>query len=288
MVGRGRPLFLLAFLVGAAALYLLLMTAFDVAQRPTEREFGAAPKEARLSVYVQPLSVDVADEAMQIRITLLPAGGRSGAGAIVMPDRDLTLVLRHGDSAEQIEVHARQPFPAETVLVDLYNGSVRDYPFDKYRTTLNLQCQDKAAADSGSPDLVPVHMTVWEEILGYQVKPTEVQADRPGEVRVELNIRRTGAVRFFATAMFVAMVVLGTCSAVLGALVFLGARKIEVTMVGAIGAMVFALPVLRRALPSDPPLGIRADVLIYFWAEIAVVSALALFVFTWSRSGPRP
>jgi hypothetical protein len=51
---------------------------------------------------------------------------------------------------------------------------------------------------------------------------------------------------------------------------------------------VFALPTLRSALPGTPPLGVRADMLVFLWTEIAGVIAVALFVSTWARHGPRP
>jgi len=33
---------------------------------------------------------------------------------------------------------------------------------------------------------------------------------------------------------------------------------------------------------------VRADLLVFLWAAVAAVIALALFVSTWARHGPRP
>ena len=79
------------------------------------------------------------------------------------------------------------------------------------------------------------------------------------------------------------MIVMTFCALILGSLVFLGVRRIEVTLVGALGAMIFALPALRNALPGAPPLGVRADMLIFFWAELGAIIALCLFVAAWAR-----
>ena len=46
--------------------------------------------------------------------------------------------------------------------------------------------------------------------------------------------------------------------------------------------MVFTLPGLRSLMLGNPPLGVHADSLVFFWAEISVVIGLALTVATWA------
>jgi hypothetical protein len=75
---------------------------------------------------------------------------------------------------------------------------------------------------------------------------------------------------------------------IIGSLVFVGVRRIEVTLTGALGAVIFALPALRGALPGAPPLGVRADALVFFWAELAAIIGFCLFVLAWARRGASP
>jgi hypothetical protein len=82
--------------------------------------------------------------------------------------------------------------------------------------------------------------------------------------------------------------VLGCCALVVGILTFTDVRQAEATLIGALAAIIFALPVLRNALPGSPPLGVEADMWVFLWAEIAAVLALALLVFKWAKTGPRP
>ena len=84
------------------------------------------------------------------------------------------------------------------------------------------------------------------------------------------------------------MIVLACCTLAIGILTFSDVRRPEATLIGAVAAIVFALPVLRNALPGSPPLGVEADVWVFLWTELAVVLALALLVFKWARAGPRP
>jgi hypothetical protein len=55
----------------------------------------------------------------------------------------------------------------------------------------------------------------------------------------------------------------------------------EEGMLGALGAMIFAIPALRGIMPGAPPLGIPADALILLWAQMAPIIGLTLFVITW-------
>jgi hypothetical protein len=56
------------------------------------------------------------------------------------------------------------------------------------------------------------------------------------------------------------MALLGLSRLTIGALVFLGIRRIETTLIASLGSMIFAVPALRSALPGVPPLGGHADV----------------------------
>ena len=70
-------------------------------------------------------------------------------------------------------------------------------------------------------------------------------------------------------------------SALSAAIVWMRGRKIEVTMFGWMGALLFALIPLRNAMPAVPPVGVLSDFLSFFWAEILVAVSLALSVATW-------
>jgi hypothetical protein len=59
----------------------------------------------------------------------------------------------------------------------------------------------------------------------------------------------------------------------------------DVGLAGTLGAMIFALPALRNALPGAPPFGVRGDLLIFFWAELAAIIALSLIVGAWAHRG---
>jgi hypothetical protein len=80
------------------------------------------------------------------------------------------------------------------------------------------------------------------------------------------------------------MLVLAFCALAIGILTFADMCRPEATLIGALAAIAFALPVLRNAMPGSPPLGVAADMWVFLWTELAVVFALVLMVFRWAKS----
>ena len=68
-------------------------------------------------------------------------------------------------------------------------------------------------------------------------------------------------------------------------IVWLRGRKIEVSMLGWMGALHLALVPLRNAMPAVPPTGVLSDFIAFFWAEIIIAVCMATIVITWLKRG---
>ena len=155
--------------------------------------------------------------------------------------------------------------------------------FDSYVARLGVQLLD------GKSSLrLPARVTVWEGVLGYGLHTTSQPGADPNDVQLTTTIARSGAFALFALCAYGAMLVLGCCALAIGVLTFIDVRRAEATLIGALAAITFALPVLRNALPGSPPLGVAADMWVFLWTELAAVLALALLVFKWAKAGPSP
>ncbi|HEY9345441.1 MAG TPA: DUF4436 family protein [Inquilinus sp.] len=280
-----RALILAALLAGCAIAYALLLTRFDISSEPTETEFGAPAGDARVRLYVQPIEVDPVNDSLRMRISVTPDPSLAAA-MTATADHDFLIKIRRGKQVEHVQIGAGQPLPEITFDFDLEDGNVRDYPLDRYVSAMTLAASEPSQDGTGAS--LPIRVTVWEGLLGYTVKAQQATAQNAGDLELQFEVRRTGPVSFFSIAIYGAMTVMALCALVIGALVFVGTRRIEVTLVGALGAVIFALPALRMALPGAPPLGVRLDVLVFFWAELGAVIALCLFVAAWARRGARP
>ncbi len=277
-----------AILILAAIGYIGLLQYFGASETPVERRLGAAAADpAGVEAYVEALGIDPLNQSMQVRVSLTPGPSLRGDLATA-PDRDLVLVVSHGKTIQELGLPANQPIAPATFEVALRKGQAVSYPLDRYQADLGIRCLEKPPSPGGGPKALPISVTVWEALLGFRLETSEGAAAKPGEAHINFAIRRSGAFIVFALAAYGAMVVLACCALAVGVLVFFGVRRAEATLIGALGAIVFTLPALRNVLPGAPPLGVRADLLVFLWTELAAAVALALLVFTWSRSGPRP
>ena len=264
--------------------YLFLLRNFNVPVLPGERHFGAtgAVKPAA-EVYIEPISIDAFNDAMQVRAYLEPSVSSSGEH-FAAADRELTLLITHDRTVEEIRLAGNDHLASALFEVDLSEGSVAHYPLDSYRVKLGVQVfEGKTAAIK-----LPARVTVWEGVLGYELHSTGQSGADPERIQLKLDIVRSGAFALFALAAYGAMVVLGGCALAIGILTFVDVRRPEATLIGALAAIAFALPVLRNALPGSPPLGIQADMFVFLWTELVAVISLALLVYKWARTGPRP
>jgi Domain of unknown function (DUF4436) len=277
-----RSLTLVALLVGCAVAYGVILAQFDLSKDPGEAELGAPASDARVKLYLQAIQIDAVNESMQVRISVVPL---SEATATIA-DRDFLLTVQRGKQVEHVQIRANQPLPEVTFDFDLHGGDVRDYPLDRYVSLMTLAASERA--QDGLERSLPIHVTAWEGVLGFHIEAQSAATPRPDELQLQFAVSRTGAVAFFGIAIYGAMIVMMLCALIIGTLVFVGVRRIEVTLVGALGAMIFALPAVRNALPGSPPLGVRADILIFFWAELGAIIALCLFITAWTRQGARP
>jgi Domain of unknown function (DUF4436) len=276
-----RAAILTAILLSCVIVYVIVLTVYRLSGGPQEDEFGVPNNDAGVRLYLQPIQVDTVNDSMQVRISVIPDPSL-GDAALTIADRDFLLRIRRGKQVEQVQVRANQPLPEVTFDFDLDEGDVRDYPLDRYVSHMTFTASDAAGK------ALPIHVTAWEGVFGFRVVGETIAAQRPGELPLRLKVHRTEAASFFGVAVYVAMTMITLCALTIGGLVFLGIRRVEVGQIAALGAIIFALPALRNVLPGAPPLGVRADIYVFFWAELALMVALCLLVATWARRGLPP
>ena len=201
--------------------YLFLLRNFNVPVLPGERHFGAtgAVKPAA-EVYIEPISIDAFNDAMQVRAYLEPSVSSSGEH-FAAADRELTLLITHDRTVEEIRLAGNDHLASALFEVDLSEGSVAHYPLDSYRVKLGVQVfEGKTAAVK-----LPARVTVWEGVLGYELHSTGQSGADPERIQLKLDIVRSGAFALFALAAYGAMVVLGGCALAIGILTFVDVEE---------------------------------------------------------------
>jgi hypothetical protein len=273
-----KPAALLFLVMGLCFIaYGLVLFQFDPSRRASEIEFGAPPDKALAHLYLQAVEIDPLNSSIQIRISVLPDSAGAKASS-----RDYTLQIRRDDQIDDLSVEKGRALPEVTLPFELESGDIHDYPIDKYAFSVALKAIDKTTSDQ-----LPIRLTAWDSLIDFNLN-REAVSEESSELAIRLGVQRTGAASFFSIAIYGAMMIMAACALTIGSLVFLGLRRIEVSMIGALGAIIFALPALRNALPGYPPMGVWLDVLIFFWAELVAIIALCLFVAAWAIRGARP
>jgi hypothetical protein len=258
--------------------YGVVLFQFDPSRRASEIVFGAEADQALVRLYLQAVDIDPLNDSIQIRISVLP----NAAGSKIA-DRDYTLHIWHDDQVDDLAIEKGHPLPETTLQVNLQDGDAHNYPLDTYAFSVALKAVENAVAGQE----LPIRLTAWDSLTDFKLNRVTATGESSG-LMVGLSVQREGAESFFAIALYGAMLVMASCALTIGTLVFLRKRRIEVSMIGALGAIIFALPALRHSLPGSPPMGIWLDVLIFFWAELAAIMALCLFVAAWALRGARP
>jgi hypothetical protein len=279
---NARLLALVILLFSLMISYVLTLRHFNVFELPSERHFGAiGPVEPAGEVYLEPTGIDAPNDAMQMRAYLSPIVSES-KNTNTGSDRDLTLLVTHDKTVEEVKLAAAGHLATSTFEVDLNEGSVTHYPLDAYRAQFRVQL-----LDTKSSLRLPVRITVWDGVLGYNLHTTSEPGADPDDVELTTTVTRSSAFVLFALCAYGAMIVLAGCALVVGVLTFIDVRQPDATLIAALAAIIFALPVFRNALPGSPPLGVEADMWVFLWTELVAVLALALLVYKWAKTGPR-
>lgn len=283
---RVAGLFLtVAALVGGYALLFV-----DLFNRPpaVEKVFATQPDESKrpLSIYFEIISIDPVRQALRGRLDFATKSEADGLHFDDAPGADLALHVSDGYDVQDVELQAGVRAPSKEIEIDI-SGQPDNYPVDAYEGKLLIRAFQGRAAAHGAD--IPIRLTAWQELSGWYAA-VSIDKSSPGAnvLSLNINVHRAHAQIFFAFLLYGAMVLIGGSALTIASLAFIGTRRIETTLIAALGAMVFAVPALRNIMPGAPPLGVRADALVFLWVQLTVIFGLTIFVATWAHRGPRP
>ena len=163
-------------------------------------------------------------------------------------------------------------------------SAVAGWPFDRY-TVRSIMTAIEDDADGDSTSLPTVVQPSKRGIPGWDIAVVETPLG-PGINAVDVTVSRSGSTIAFGIVLLSLMVVIPALVLVVAIIVLRGRRKVEVTVMGWMGAMLFATIPLRNFLPGSPPIGSWIDYLIVLWVLAALVAGLVIFVVAWVRRGP--
>lgn len=255
------------------------------------------------------VAMDPAKSQMTLRMLVNPQGSflDTSDGSFA---KSLRLTVRYQTTGQvSRDIPAGTPVGGLTDLNMFVDGNPNTYPFDRYKYGFAAADDDSDPVEAPLVDPAPLVSVTelgpdgrplptkipigvypsgglqgWTESWNYSLSDQRVgQAVAGDTLMLQLTVKRGGGVLAFVLVVLTLMVVTAVLAGVVARSVARRRRPIEATMAGWFAALLFALVPLRTNLPGAPPIGAWLDVAIFFWVELALLIAMAVFIGSWLR-----
>jgi hypothetical protein len=198
-------------------------------------------------------------------VVLAHPRGRYGDGLV--PTQDL-VVDTTSLSQGTVRFPAGDRVAAQNITVGLDTGVLTDYPFDRYTTTVGFLV---SVADKP----VPVDMVFRNFDPLFLVSPTGA-AGESGGVATDLRFTRSRGTFILAWFLMGAMWVLALSVVGASVIIVRQRRGLPWPALGWMAATLFALVVVRNAVPGSPPIGSLFDYAAFLWAEALIAVSVGV------------
>lgn len=269
-------------------LYVTVVVLYAAGGRIEHTEVSSGGEGAPLVLKLTPTEIDGSANRLSLRIT--PADLGAYSSDTFSMDEPVHVLVRGTEGSRTIEYGADEVAGAETVELVL-DGYIEQWPFDRYTSGTVILPLRVDSDGEGVP--IPYVLTADGRVPGWNVDAVAVLGDRisteDGEIGilgVQFTVTRAASTVAFGVVLLSLMVIAPVLVLTAAITVYRGRRKIEVTMLGWIGAMLFATIPLRNFLPGSPPIGSWVDYLIVLWVIAGLIAGLVIFVLAWLRHGP--
>ena len=270
-----------------------------------------------VEVFVKLVSVDPIKGDATARLDFVPHGDLTPDNGSTVA-RDLKLFVNSATGKQEHVFEKGKRMNPVDVTMNLYDGSVTDYPFDDHKASLEMylegvtkekkeQTAAPAPAQTPAPTAqdeegddeperqhaqapapaeaddagVPIGVDFFGSIPGLKIEAEKTSQSDEDLVGIDMQFERASTVKFFS--IFVMAVMWGVTIVVLlmtFSIVMRG-RKIEIGMFSFLAALLFAFVALRNAQPGSPPIGSFSDYISFFWAEILIALCLLSIIAVW-------
>lgn len=161
------------------------------------------------------------------------------------------------------------------------DGDVNQYPFDKYKTDFSMIAEIKHRNGAVSPINLTVGTSRAETGWFTTYKISSVSHSE--EKITIVDMKREPFHIAFAITLATLMFLLAFQSLFVGFQCFTHRTKSDPGVISWLGALLFIMPIIRRIMPGDPPIGCALDVKIFIWAIIFCALSIFLAMFAWIK-----
>ncbi len=237
-----------------------------------------------IRVNIQIINVDPVKGDIQARMNFDPQGEYSDDGLVL--NQDVTMYVNSISGKNEHNFSKGKRMPPVDITLEMYDGVVTDYPFDKHTAEISMLMVTKEKTDSG---VTESNITVVKEIdfkaniHGFTIEENIEPGKQTDYTEFEIHIARTKPVIFFSCFVMALMWCIIITSILIMLSVIVRNRKMEYSMFGFFASLLFALPALRGIQPFVPALGCLSDYIAFFWAEGIVAINLIIMISVWLK-----
>ncbi|MDF2444187.1 MAG: hypothetical protein JWR01_2390 [Subtercola sp.] len=268
----------------AVVVYTLVALLYSSSGRVDSGSDISQPEAGEVTVVLSPQTVDAAGERISTQLSLIVSPELLEPDSSTLADQ-LIVVVSPVDGSQTIDFAAGS-IPATTTVSLFAPGAVENWPFDTYRS--NLQLGVYVVKDGEPVALANPYIIGTGYLPGWSLsapKPTLADRDGVGIFEVEITAVRSWSTLAFGILLLGLMVLIAALVLYVSTTVYRGQRKVEASFMSWIGAMLFATIPLRGFLPGSPPIGSWIDFLVVLWVIVALVTGLGIYVTAWTRWG---
>lgn len=282
----------LVFIIAAILLFIVaFIYSFNIYKSEGEKrsvfvEKAPEGKTDFIEIMAYIVSIDPIKGDMTVRLDLQPKGSLADEKGVLNEEVDLFVNSLTGKQEHTFP--KGKIINAIDVTLNLYDGLVTDYPFDKHKADLTIvttskQKHLKTENISEGEEEIGIDNTInfAGSVTGYKID-ANLENNNP-DYLTELNIiiERAGSAKFFSVLVMIIMWVLILMLFLLIFDIVVRGRKIEIAMFTFASAMLFAFPAFRNMMPLSPPIGAFPDYVAFFWAEGMAAITLVVLISTW-------
>lgn len=243
------------------------------------------PANPGITVTIQPLSLEPSTNTMTARLVFGVIGTDfiDPTSDTLLQNTRLTVATTEGN--QEFYYPQGSHLGAAQVILGA-DGSVSSYPFDSYSSDLYVRAESVQRETGGAwtvTGAIPVGTEGAGGLSGWDVS-MDMPTSMDDGAQVGMEIQRAFSTKLFAIVLLVTMTALAVVALFIALLVTSGRRRMEVALLGWLGSLLFALPLLRNSLPNAPPIGASIDILLFLWVLLAAMAAMILAAVTWTRA----
>ncbi|MDT5349303.1 MAG: hypothetical protein QOH91_2590 [Mycobacterium sp.] len=250
---------------------------------------------------VDPNKVDAEDTVVQVRLEKLDTvANRLTVNVLVVPKESLydkNFGVLSTDAAVRVYPqndlgdlqYNKGKAPAQVSTVIEAHGEPGNWPFDSYKTEV-IQA-DVFTGTGPSREKVPARVEVTGKLDGWDATVTRVHDPDDSNPDIQddviVTLHRSKGPLIFDVGICLVLVALPALALWVAVPMALGKTTFLPPFITWYAAMLFAIVPLRTIFPGSPPPGSWIDQALVLWVLIALVVAMTLFIFAWSRQRDR-